>query len=301
MAVLRGYVLYLVCCIRSKCKQYILHFQREVPSWRASADPAGGERELLVRKYREDGSPVRAILSGICPRRKVFANTVRVRTEKRIVPCRDAGGNESFSYFCADENCRTSNSGEKPLSAGADGGRDRPVVPLHVQDASGPTWSTRSSSRRDGLIRDAAKIAQQARNRRHGAPGGHSALRPPDRTDGRGGAHGRGGRSRHDRHQFRLPGEARSPGAAPAVGHDARRAADGRDDAPDRRGGPNKPVTVKTRLGWDEESKNIVEIAVRLQDVGDRRADDSRAHARPDVPRRGRLDADRRGEAQSAA
>jgi tRNA-dihydrouridine synthase B len=28
------------------------------------------------------------------------------------------------------------------------------------------------------------------------------------------------------------------------------------------------PVTVKTRLGWDEESKNIVEIAERLQDTG---------------------------------
>ncbi len=28
------------------------------------------------------------------------------------------------------------------------------------------------------------------------------------------------------------------------------------------------PVTVKTRLGWDEESKNICEIAQRLQDVG---------------------------------
>jgi tRNA-dihydrouridine synthase B len=28
------------------------------------------------------------------------------------------------------------------------------------------------------------------------------------------------------------------------------------------------PVTVKTRLGWDDESKNIVEIAERLQDVG---------------------------------
>jgi nifR3 family TIM-barrel protein len=28
------------------------------------------------------------------------------------------------------------------------------------------------------------------------------------------------------------------------------------------------PVTVKTRLGWDEESKNICELAVRLQDVG---------------------------------
>jgi tRNA-dihydrouridine synthase B len=30
----------------------------------------------------------------------------------------------------------------------------------------------------------------------------------------------------------------------------------------------NLPVTVKTRLGWDDESKNIVEIAERLQDVG---------------------------------
>ena len=29
-----------------------------------------------------------------------------------------------------------------------------------------------------------------------------------------------------------------------------------------------KPVTVKTRLGWDEDSKNIVEIAEQLQDVG---------------------------------
>ncbi len=28
------------------------------------------------------------------------------------------------------------------------------------------------------------------------------------------------------------------------------------------------PVTVKTRLGWDENSKNILDIALRLQDVG---------------------------------
>jgi tRNA-dihydrouridine synthase B len=28
------------------------------------------------------------------------------------------------------------------------------------------------------------------------------------------------------------------------------------------------PVTVKTRLGWDEENKNIIEVAERLQDVG---------------------------------
>jgi nifR3 family TIM-barrel protein len=30
----------------------------------------------------------------------------------------------------------------------------------------------------------------------------------------------------------------------------------------------NLPVTVKTRLGWDEQSKNIEEVAERLQDVG---------------------------------
>jgi tRNA-dihydrouridine synthase B len=28
------------------------------------------------------------------------------------------------------------------------------------------------------------------------------------------------------------------------------------------------PVTVKTRLGWDDENRNIVEVAERLQDVG---------------------------------
>lgn len=28
------------------------------------------------------------------------------------------------------------------------------------------------------------------------------------------------------------------------------------------------PVTIKTRLGWDENSKNIVEVAERMQDVG---------------------------------
>ncbi len=30
----------------------------------------------------------------------------------------------------------------------------------------------------------------------------------------------------------------------------------------------NLPVTVKTRLGWDQSSKKIVEVAERLQDVG---------------------------------
>jgi nifR3 family TIM-barrel protein len=30
----------------------------------------------------------------------------------------------------------------------------------------------------------------------------------------------------------------------------------------------DKPVTVKTRLGWDEDTKYIVEVAERLQDIG---------------------------------
>ena len=30
----------------------------------------------------------------------------------------------------------------------------------------------------------------------------------------------------------------------------------------------SKPVTVKTRLGWDDDSKNIEEVALRLQDAG---------------------------------
>ena len=30
----------------------------------------------------------------------------------------------------------------------------------------------------------------------------------------------------------------------------------------------NLPVTVKTRLGWDDNSKHIVDVAERLQDVG---------------------------------
>ncbi|MCK4922882.1 MAG: tRNA-dihydrouridine synthase family protein, partial [Bacteroidales bacterium] len=30
----------------------------------------------------------------------------------------------------------------------------------------------------------------------------------------------------------------------------------------------NKPVTVKTRLGWDDDSKNIMEVSKMLQDLG---------------------------------
>lgn len=28
------------------------------------------------------------------------------------------------------------------------------------------------------------------------------------------------------------------------------------------------PVTVKTRLGWDENTKNVLDVAERLQDIG---------------------------------
>ena len=30
----------------------------------------------------------------------------------------------------------------------------------------------------------------------------------------------------------------------------------------------NLPVTVKTRLGWDDDTKNVIEVAERLQDIG---------------------------------
>ena len=30
----------------------------------------------------------------------------------------------------------------------------------------------------------------------------------------------------------------------------------------------NRPVTVKTRLGWDDKTKNIIDVAERLQDIG---------------------------------
>lgn len=30
----------------------------------------------------------------------------------------------------------------------------------------------------------------------------------------------------------------------------------------------NRPVTVKTRLGWDDKTKNVTEVAERLQDIG---------------------------------
>ncbi|RZA00885.1 MAG: tRNA-dihydrouridine synthase family protein, partial [Moraxellaceae bacterium] len=31
---------------------------------------------------------------------------------------------------------------------------------------------------------------------------------------------------------------------------------------------PHLPVTVKTRLGWDDDTKNVPEVAERLQDIG---------------------------------
>ena len=49
--------------------------------------------------------------------------------------------------------------------------------------------------------------------------------------------------------------------------HLARHPQDGVDDQGDR-GHVELPVTVKTRLGWDDNSKYIVEVAERLQDVG---------------------------------
>ena len=46
------------------------------------------------------------------------------------------------------------------------------------------------------------------------------------------------------------------------------------------------PVTVKTRLGWDENSKYIVEVAERLQDVWDSSNFNSWKNKKTDVQRR---------------
>ena len=62
-------------------------------------------------------------------------------------------------------------------------------------------------------------------------------------------------------------------------------------------GAVRKPVTVKTRLGWDEGSKIIVELAPAGR--RDQRPDHPRPHPLPDVQRRGRLDPHRLGKGQS--
>lgn len=60
------------------------------------------------------------------------------------------------------------------------------------------------------------------------------------------------------------------------------------------------PVTVKTRLGWDHDSKIIVDLAERLQDWRHCRFDHTRTYAQPNVYGRSRLDFDRRGKKQSS-
>ena len=150
----------------------------------------------------------------------------------------------------------------------------------------------------DGLIRDAAKSLKKLEIDDGGASRGHPALRPPDRTDGRSGPHGRSGRSRHHRHQLRLPGEENRR-ARRRIGHDARRAADGRDDAPDRAGGAqarDRQNAAGLGRGVEEHRGDRIALAGR----GHRRAHRSRPHTRPDVPRRSGLDADRQSEEQPA-
>ena len=56
------------------------------------------------------------------------------------------------------------------------------------------------------------------------------------------------------------------------------------------------PVTVKTRLGWDHDSRIIVELAEQLQDCGIAAL---AVHPEPDVHRRGRLDAYRQDQGKS--
>ena len=57
----------------------------------------------------------------------------------------------------------------------------------------------------------------------------------------------------------------------------------------------NVPVTVKTRLGWDFDSINIIEVAERLQDIGVQ----PWKNKEPVVQRRGRLELDCEGERPS--
>ncbi len=199
-------------------------------------------------------------------------------------------------------NIRTcENSNDRPRReaalSGSDGGCDRPFVPLHVQAVRG----------RYGLYRvypqrrvDPRRVegARQTQHLRLRTAGGHPAVRPRDRTDGRGRAHGRSGRTRPDRHQFRLSG-AQDRRARGRQRHDARRAEDGRDDAPDRRGGETaRDGQDAAGVGrrFEEYRRDRRAVAGR----GHCGADDPRPHPGADVPRRGGLDADRRGEAQSA-
>ena len=60
------------------------------------------------------------------------------------------------------------------------------------------------------------------------------------------------------------------------------------------------PVTVKTRLGWDEESKKHRGNSPAFTGHGHRCAHDPRPYKSPDVPRRSGLDADRTGQEQPA-
>ena len=87
------------------------------------------------------------------------------------------------------------------------------------------------------------------------------------RADGRGGAHGRGGRRRHRRHQLRLPG---------AQGDEDRR---GRDAARRSRRAPARivdavagavdvPVSVKMRRGLENGSRTCLEVGPRLVEAG---------------------------------
>ncbi len=47
---------------------------------------------------------------------------------------------------------------------------------------------------------------------------------------------------------------------------------------------PDIPVTVKTRLGWDETQHIVIaDIAESLQGLRHKSLDDTRAHAMPDV------------------
>ena len=180
---------------------------------------------------------------------------------------------------------------------------EHPLLLAPMEDVTDPSF--RYMCKRFGadvvyteFISSDGQIAQETRDRRRGASRGDSDLRPPDRTDGRGGADGRGRRSRHHRHQLRLSCEE-DRRARRRVGHDARRTADGRDDAADRCGGQDaRDGQDPSRMGRriEKHRRDSPPAAGRRH----RGAHDPRPHTGPDVPRRGGLDADRPGSSATA-
>ncbi len=186
--------------------------------------------------------------------------------------------------------------GRQAAVSGTHGGCYRPVVPLHVQ----------AVRRRYGLYRihivgrtdtRRMEIACQTRHIGFRTPRRHTDLRSSDRAYGRGRPYSRTGRPRLNRHKFRMSRQEDSR-TRRRLGHDARPRPDGRDDP------PHSPSRAQARHGKDASGveRRVQEHRTDSPAVAGCRhsgADHTRTHARADVPRRGRLDADRQHKEQS--